>query len=240
MNIRRSFFSVIVFALYVQLLVVGHCDAQIVFDNTTELSSATSFGPGCCLSGTEVSIDELTTLSEIEWLLDGQSLGVSDAEIQMAIHANDGPDGAPSTQLWDQTFSNLVIAPEQNLQSFAIPNIQVGQNFTVTARVLSSTPIATGFAISSSTDIGTVVNQWMLSVDGDWGTTSFSQRAFRITGAPVILGDINRDGVVDFFDIAPFIAILTSGDFQVEADFDKNEVISFGDINPFIKALQAG
>ena len=54
---------------------------------------------------------------------------------------------------------------------------------------------------------------------------------------PVILGDVNMDGVVDFFDIAPFIAVLFSGEFQVEADMDESEFVNFADINLFIEAL---
>ena len=45
------------------------------------------------------------------------------------------------------------------------------------------------------------------------------------------------DGVVDFFDIAPFIAVLFSGEFQVEADMDESEFVNFADINLFIEAL---
>ena len=35
-----------------------------------------------------------------------------------------------------------------------------------------------------------------------------------------VLGDVNTDGAVDFFDISPFIAVLSSGGFQCEADTD--------------------
>ena len=54
-----------------------------------------------------------------------------------------------------------------------------------------------------------------------------------------LLGDVNRDGVVDFFDIAPFIAILTNQAFQFEADIDGDQDVDFFDIAPFI-ALLAG
>jgi len=36
----------------------------------------------------------------------------------------------------------------------------------------------------------------------------------------VLLGDVNLDGAVDFLDISPFIAVLATGGFQVEADID--------------------
>ena len=53
----------------------------------------------------------------------------------------------------------------------------------------------------------------------------------------VLIGDINLDGVVDFFDISPFIELLSASDFQAEADIDGNGVVDFFDISPFIDIL---
>ena len=55
--------------------------------------------------------------------------------------------------------------------------------------------------------------------------------------APILLGDINRDDVVDFSDIPSFIAVLVSGSFQLEADIDLDGVVNFLDIAPFIQLL---
>jgi len=52
-----------------------------------------------------------------------------------------------------------------------------------------------------------------------------------------LLGDVNLDGVVDFFDIQPFIDRLSSGTFQAEADIDGNGEVNFSDIAPFIDIL---
>ena len=59
---------------------------------------------------------------------------------------------------------------------------------------------------------------------------------YDVVAAIALLGDVNLDGVVDFFDIAPFISILSSG-FQTEADIDQNGVVDFFDIAPFIELL---
>ena len=53
----------------------------------------------------------------------------------------------------------------------------------------------------------------------------------------VLLGDVDRDGMVDFDDIAPFIIILAEGQFQDEADTDRSGVVDFDDIAPFIQIL---
>ena len=62
--------------------------------------------------------------------------------------------------------------------------------------------------------------------------------SLRIITAPSFsLGDVDMDGVVDFLDIAPFISILSSTDFQIEADIDQDGDVDFFDISPFIELL---
>ena len=60
------------------------------------------------------------------------------------------------------------------------------------------------------------------------------------TGIPFALGDVNRDGEVNFLDISPFIALLDTGEFQAEADFNMSGEITFLDVSPFIMALTGG
>ncbi|MCL4144108.1 UNVERIFIED_CONTAM: hypothetical protein GTU68_054324, partial [Idotea baltica] len=54
---------------------------------------------------------------------------------------------------------------------------------------------------------------------------------------PIILGDVNLDGFVDFLDISPFIAVLSAGGNQAEADVNQDGVVDFLDISPFIALL---
>ena len=58
-----------------------------------------------------------------------------------------------------------------------------------------------------------------------------------VLASSVLKGDVNRDNVLNFLDISPFIVLLSSGGFQVEADCDQNGVLNFLDISPFIAAL---
>jgi len=55
--------------------------------------------------------------------------------------------------------------------------------------------------------------------------------------SPVLLGDVNLDGVVNFQDISAFIAVLSSTGFQAEADIDGSGAVNFMDIGPFIQVL---
>ena len=67
--------------------------------------------------------------------------------------------------------------------------------------------------------------------------------AMRITITPAgmgaLKGDVNLSGMVDFSDIAPFIAVLQGGMFQAEADCDCSLEVDFADIPAFIAILQA-
>ena len=63
---------------------------------------------------------------------------------------------------------------------------------------------------------------------------------FSLADEAVLLGDINLDGFVNFLDIAPFIARLTSGVYQIEADVDQSGTVGFLDITGFIVALTGG
>ena len=52
-----------------------------------------------------------------------------------------------------------------------------------------------------------------------------------------LIGDVNMSGSIDFSDIAPFIAVLSSGEFLCEADINEDLVVDFADIAPFIALL---
>ena len=55
----------------------------------------------------------------------------------------------------------------------------------------------------------------------------------------LLLGDVDMNGGVSFGDIAPFIAVLQSGDFLDQADINRDGVVDFSDINFFVALLQA-
>ena len=54
-----------------------------------------------------------------------------------------------------------------------------------------------------------------------------------------VLGDCNQDGAVNFLDIGPFIAIVSSNDFLGQADVNEDGMVNFLDIGPFIALLSS-
>ena len=68
---------------------------------------------------------------------------------------------------------------------------------------------------------------------------SFGERTLQFPGIPLTsrLGDVSDNGVVDFFDIAPFVSVLSSGGNKRQADCNQDCVVNFLDIAPFIAIL---
>ena len=81
------------------------------------------------------------------------------------------------------------------------------------------------------------------SIDIEFIGDSVSLRGFALQftqSNSFLLGDVNRDGVVNFFDISPFIGLLSMGNFQIEADINMDLEVDFLDISPFIQLLTSG
>ena len=98
-----------------------------------------------------------------------------------------------------------------------------------------------GFTIAAGTEI-------TIAVDGELTTTSVRLESFEVVivpesepePEPVVLCDVNRDGIVNFLDISPFIGVLSTGGDQAEADCNEDGMVNFLDISPFIVALSSG
>jgi hypothetical protein len=62
----------------------------------------------------------------------------------------------------------------------------------------------------------------------------------RVPLSPVLRGDCNYDGVVDFSDIPAFISILQTDFYVAEADCNQDNDVDSSDIPAFIVILIAG
>ncbi len=68
---------------------------------------------------------------------------------------------------------------------------------------------------------------------------SYTVHATAVDETEILLGDVNLDGEVDFFDISPFISLLSRDGFLEEADVDRDGDVDFFDISPFIVILSS-
>ncbi|MEM9413611.1 MAG: dockerin type I domain-containing protein, partial [Planctomycetota bacterium] len=54
------------------------------------------------------------------------------------------------------------------------------------------------------------------------------------------LGDINCDGLVNLLDVASFVDLVSTGEFQFEADINEDGVVNLLDVAPFVDLLSGG
>ena len=116
-------------------------------------------------------------------------------------------------------------------------NVQGGTAAQGTQGILQQTAGTfnlTGLTLAAGDTIDFVVG-----INGHFGAdeTALQANISAETPSDCLLGDVDLSGTVDFLDIAPFIATLTAGTFQCEADIDENDVVDFLDIAPFIAIL---
>jgi hypothetical protein len=117
----------------------------------------------------------------------------------------------------------------------------VGPNGAVLLARLDFDLVGPGFE-SFNLDLG---NQGAIrlpdqSLDPTFGSASLTGEVVvpLCIGEPeLILGDVNLDGFVDAFDIAPFISILAAGFYQFEADCNEDSVVNFLDIRSFVSLI---
>ena len=67
--------------------------------------------------------------------------------------------------------------------------------------------------------------------------TALQANVFAEVSDSVLYGDVDLNGAVNFLDITPFIAILSAGVYQAEADCNMDGAVTFSDIAPFIEFL---
>jgi hypothetical protein len=58
--------------------------------------------------------------------------------------------------------------------------------------------------------------------------------------ADVLFGDVNLDGEVNGLDVDPFVDVLLSGPYQIQADMNLDAVVNGLDVDPFVAAVVGG
>ena len=122
---------------------------------------------------------------------------------------------------------------EFSIDGMPVSNLQSGQTVTIAERGLTLSGVLSDgepFSVDLNSDANDIIPP----------SEDFFSRSATLTvtlEVPILLGDVNQDGVVNFSDISPFIGVLSFQAFQAEADIDQNGVVDFLDISPFIGIL---
>ena len=122
------------------------------------------------------------------------------------------------------------IGSDFQINGVDIANLTNDVAFTVDARDV---------ALSGILDDGSPFNLTLINANPNEFSNFFDAGAtITVTLVPpTVLGDANQDGAVNFFDIAPFIAILATSSFLEEADCNQDGEVNFFDIASFIEIL---
>ena len=95
-----------------------------------------------------------------------------------------------------------------------------------------------GTSVSSAGDVnGDGIADLIVGAQNNGANEGGYARLFVSQIAAPNLGDANQDGEVNFLDINPFIALLSSNTFLEQADTNEDGVVDFLDIAPFIAIL---
>ena len=238
--------------------ILGASGANSAYTGT--ISSVTTFDFG----NTSTIIDSISFASRTDWIVgqntsnnhlrltDGDSARVLSAGKAVMVGTDAGSNENTLTIAGRLEANNVFVGDEGNFgnqlifESTATQRIReitlfvdnqllLEGDFT-TFEMLNSQLGATDLFYSNGevTELITAANvDDLLTIDFN-SETGFT----RITAfSPVLLGDVNSDQTVDFLDISPFIALLSAGEFQAEADVDQNGEVDFLDITAFISVL---
>ena len=183
-----------------------------------------------------------------------QSLVAGAAFVSAAPDQKQGVPGAPcevtlgNLTPGDDYQVQLFLHDARNISSARIATVISGAN-SVTLAYNSNDPIPGGADANNNGGVGQFVigtftatgqsETFTLSIPDGQGGLQLNAIQVRNVSQTVLLGDVNRDGFVNFFDIAPFIDLLAEGRYQVEADINMCGVVDFFQILPFIDLLSS-
>ena len=162
------------------------------------------------------------------------SMNISGGNIERLFQANSGSvitvSGGSIDAIAASGGSQVnLIGREFFVDGQEIDTLVEGEAFTVTDRNVTLTGLLAdgqpfSFALNTS-----------FSASGFASSSATLTVTLDTTG--ILLGDVDRDGVVDFLDIPPFIDLITEGELQAEGDIDQSGAVDFLDIFPFVMIL---
>ena len=131
----------------------------------------------------------------------------------------------------DTAFDQLLVSGVMSVQSGATLELVLLDGFVPTVGDQFSIIDFSSFAGEFDTSLIPSLPE------GNWDFSQLNtQGIVSVVGASA-LGDINQDNTVNFLDISPFIAILSSAVYFGPADCNEDGVVDFLDINAFIAIL---
>lgn len=190
--------------------------AAIVYNNTaTQLNMVNSLLPQGAVNSIEHG--NQVTLGSGERIVTGVTVrvrilgaGIATFNRKLRIYANDGPGGAPGTQLWESANLFAIIDSGADLSyTFTVPNIRVPASFTYTIQLTNR---QTNMSVMGPSEynpptVGSAPFGFWRNPDGSWEFVNQNEPPFgaRVDATP-IPGDMNIDGFVNVLDLLAVLA----------------------------------
>ena len=200
-------------------LLPGETDSSLMVLNSE--SNGGSFMPG--------DIEEGLELSSLPGLL---FVAREEIEMQTAFVGNASANPVQITLDSGTDSVGFNLREPNNVDFFTIEIIGVSGQVAVFANVFVDASFDNFFGIVT----GEEIEQVRVSSAGLIGIDNI---VFNRLG-DVLLGDINLDGNVNLLDVAPFVELVSSGQFQAEGDTNGDGVVNLLDVGPFIELLSGG
>ncbi len=217
-------------------------DIRLVTDATTEIAAGASFlGTGNLevSTGGRLNLNDAVSLNNTRLENHGTLQIGNPTGIATVNEMQFGPES-----LWLVDISGDVIADEHDALQIN-GTAQLGGTLGVKLINSIAPEIGDQFTILVATGgiVGQFDNEPVSILNGTgyqwqviYGTNDVTVELVS-TIPDVYLGDVNLDGVVNLLDVAPFVALLTSGTYQLQADLNCDGVVDLLDVDPFVALL---
>ena len=155
--------------------------------------------------------------------------------LNMQYYNNQPSDPAGILNHYQAVINSGVLTPDQLLVGKPVAPENAGSGFLEVAVIANE--IVRPLKDIYGNEFGGAFNwEFKSDTDFEWGNTV----AADLFGDPVVLGDVNQDGMVDLLDVAPFVLLLNEGQFQLEADVNQDRAVDLLDVAPFVQLLSGG
>lgn len=212
--------ATIVSSIFLSLVVLSGADAQVAFK--ADLDQAQAGGTGSTATGSAILAYD-PSFTNLNMFITFN--GITTAQIT-GFHIREASAGVVGPIIYG------LVNPNHDLFGFA----NLGNGY------VSQWDIA-DVANGAAYDPGSLQVILSLATEGYYfnaETAAFPGGEIRGQIVPVLFGDINLDQTVNLLDLAPFISLLATGGYQIEADFDLNGVINLTDVTGFLLAIING
>ena len=212
-----------------------------------ELESATEISDGFTLGSVDSSVSNHGT----QYSEDGFTIS-SNGDMLLATYGTQQERYSGSTALFENAFPGQVTLSKDDGGAFSLTSINLAELIGDGAGDVTFVGQLSGGGETSQTFTldGIAFEQETFFFDKSFGNVSsvswvlgspFHQFDDIVFGDPVdpggLLGDVNLDGDVNLLDVQPFINVLSSGQYQAEADTNQDGIVNLLDVDSFIDLI---